>query len=312
MSEQASWLSSSRARAVKQARSLPYAILAGGLALLVLAAAVSVRTSRDVRSLLDHEDAQLLEQAERSFDGLVAEKLSHLKSQVAVLAEDARIRSTVVTPEFDAASVADVLAALRRSARADVLAILDAGGKVRSVTGADEMKNLDLGTSALIKAGLEGAAANTWTFTDRVRLLGVAPVLLGDQVLAMFMMGFDLTPASLAEVGTVLGAVGGAFVGETLVASSSPEASAREALKAAADHEVGVHELGLGERRYVARVSRPGRSAGAVKVVWIVEKHHEAPRLGLLPWSSWAPFGLVGLSFLLLLGAALRERTSAS
>ena len=32
----------------------------------------------------------------------------------------------------------------------------------------------------------------------------------------------------------------------------------------------------------------------------------------LLGWFSWAPVALVGLSFLLLLGLALRERTSAS
>lgn len=305
-------LSSSRARALTGASPLPWGYLAGGLALLVVSAGASARMARDVSSLLDRADAQALEQSERALDGLVDQKLIHLKSEVAVLAEDARVRSTVVTPEFDEASVADVLAELKQSARADVLAILDAGGRVRSVTGADEMKNLDLGTSSLVKAGLEGPAAYVWTFTDKVRLLAVAPIVLGGQVLAMFMMGFDLGPSALAEIGKALGATGGVFAGDALVASSSRDAELGELLESAAGKEAGTHELSHGGREFVARISRPSRAAGAVKVVWTVEKHHDAPRMRLLRWFSWAPVALVGLSFLLLLGLALRARGRAA
>jgi hypothetical protein len=305
-------LPSSRTRAVEGARPLAWGFLAGGLALLVLSAGASARMSRDVSSLLDREDTQALEQSQRALDGIIDQKLIHLKSEVAVLAEDARIRSTVVTPEFDETSVADVLTELKKSARADVLAILDAGGRVRSVTGADEMKNLDLGTSSLVKAGLEGPAAYVWTFTNKVRLLGVAPILLGDQVLAMFMMGFDLGPSALAEIGKTLGAAGGVFAGEVLVASSSHDTVTGELLEAAASKEAGTHELSHGTRSFVARISRPSRAAGAVKVVWTVEKHHEAARMRLLSWFSWAPVALVGLSCLLLLGLALRARARAA
>jgi hypothetical protein len=289
---------------------MPWGFLGVGLGLLILSAAVSVRVDRDMKAMLDREDAQVLEQSERTFDGLIDQQLTHLRSQVAVLAEDVRVRSTVATPQFDEASTADMLGELKKSANADVLAILDAQGTVQSVTGADEMKNLSLGTSALIKAGLEKPSAHIWTFTNKVRLLGVAPIRLGDQVLALFMMGFDLDPQSLADIGAATGSVGGAFVGDTLVASSVQDAAAQAVLKLSASKDAGAHELVADGHAYAVRSSRPSRAAGAVKVVWFVAKHHEAARMGLLRWFPWAPVTMVGLSFWLLVGLAVRQRST--
>jgi len=287
-------------------RPLNLGFLTAGFSLWVIAAGVSTRVSRDIEAFFDRDDAQVLEHAERTFEGLIDQKLTHLRSQAAALAEDARVRSTVVTPDFDEASVKDILSELRKSAGADIMAILDAGGRVQSVTGADEMNNLDLSSSSLVKAGLEAPSAHVWTFSNKVRLLGVAPIQLGGQVLAMFMIGFDLDQASLADIGGTLGVVGGAYVGDSLVVASSKDAASLGALKSAVGSELGTHEIVHGASTFVARSSRPTRSAGAVKLVWLVEKHHEASRMGFLKWSAWAPVSLVGLSFLVLLAFSLR------
>lgn len=300
-------LSGLTVRASKRPRALATGWLAAGFAVWMVSLAVSIHMNNDLRALLDREDAQALEQSERAFDSLVDQKLIHLRSEAAVLAEDARVRSTVLTPQFDPESAVDVLTELKKSANADLVAILDASGRVRAVTGADEMKNLDLSTSSLVKAGLENPAAYIWTFSQQVRLLGVAPVQLGDQVLAMFMMGFDLDASSLADIGSALGARGGAFVGDALVASSSKEAGVQALLAAAAAKDAGTHELLHEGRAFVARNSRPKQSAGAIKMVWVVEKHHEAKQLLLVRGFAWTPAVLVGLSFLMMLAFAWRR-----
>lgn len=288
-------------------RRLHLGFLTAGFSLFLIAGGISARVSRDIDAFFDSGDAKVLGQAERTFEVLLDQKLVHLRSQVAALAEDARVRSTVVTPDFDEASVKDVLAELKKSAGADLLAILDAGGRVRAVTGADEMNDLDLSSSSLVKAGLEKPSARVWTFSDKVRLLGLAPIQLGGQVLAMFMMGFDVDRASLADIGGALGVVGGVYVGDSLVVGSSSDASSLGALKGAAGLEPGRHELAQEAGTFVARSSRPANSAGAVKVVWLVKKHHDAAQLQSLRWFAWAPVSLVGLSFLLLVAYSLRR-----
>lgn len=313
MSVHPSSVSVARALPVRRARTRPLVLgcVIGGVALWLLSLTASQRMNDALRALLDREDAQALEQSERAFDSLIDQKLVHLRSEAAVLAEDARVRSTVVTPQFDVASVEDMLGGLKQSADADVVAILDAEGRVRAVTGADEMKKLDLGTSSLVKAAQEQPAAYMWTFTSTLRLLGAAPVQLGDQLLALFMLGFDLDSSSLADIGAALGAHGGAFVGDALVAASSQSAEVRALLTAAAGRASGTHELLHDGKSYVAKSARPRQSAGAIKLVWVVEKHHEAAQLSWARWLVWAPAVLVGLSLLLLV-VVWRARADAT
>jgi hypothetical protein len=56
-------------------------------------------------------------------------------SEVTVLADDNRIRSTVLAPKFDEATVQDILEDLRKSSGATLLAVVDAAGKVIAVAG---------------------------------------------------------------------------------------------------------------------------------------------------------------------------------
>ena len=309
ISEPRSWAMRTRTYASEHGRVWSLGWVSAGLALMVISAAVSLRMQFEIAEVFDREDVRALEQSQRTFDAVMARELVRLRSQVAVLAEDARVRSTVATREFDETSVADVLADLKKSTGADVLAILDVTGRVRAATGADEVLNQDLGTSSLIKAGLAGPATSLWTFSENLRLVGVAPIQFGDQVLAVLMIGFNLDPATLADIGAVPGAFGGAFVGEVLAASSSADAQTRALLIAAGCRATRSQEWKRDEQTLVVQSFRPRQTAGAARIVWGIPKHHLAGRMTLLRWFSWTPTLLVGLGLLLLTGLAWRERT---
>ena len=107
-----------------------------GLVVLALVAGASWTADRQLRRLLSGLDEQLLGQASASLEHLLARQREQLVSEVKVLADDNRIRSTVLAPKFDEATVQDILEDLRKSSGATLLAVVDAAGKVTAVAGA--------------------------------------------------------------------------------------------------------------------------------------------------------------------------------
>src|SRR6185312_1877884 len=105
--------------------------------------------------VLSNLDDQALGQASRTFEELVNRQREQLVSEVKVLADDNRIRATVLAPKFDEATVQDVLEDLRKSSGASLLAVLDATGKVQAVTGAVGLKQVDLSGSTAVRAAFE-------------------------------------------------------------------------------------------------------------------------------------------------------------
>jgi len=103
-----------------------------------------------LRRLLSGLDDEALAQASRTLEELVNRQREQLVAEVKVLADDNRIRTTVLAPKFDEATVQDVLEDLRKSSGATLLAVLDASGKVQAVTGAVGLRQVDLSGSAAV------------------------------------------------------------------------------------------------------------------------------------------------------------------
>src|SRR5207248_4983743 len=68
-------------------------------------------------------DERALAQAETALGGAVESGRQRVLADIKLLADDQRIRSTVITPSFDEATVRDVLDDLRRASGATTLAV---------------------------------------------------------------------------------------------------------------------------------------------------------------------------------------------
>ena len=93
--------------------------IVAGFVVLGLVAGVSWLGDRQLRNFLSMQDEQLLGQASASLEQLLARQREQLVAEVKVLADDNRIRATVLAPKFDEATVQDILEDLRKSSGAN-------------------------------------------------------------------------------------------------------------------------------------------------------------------------------------------------
>ena len=208
--------------------------LGGAVLVFCLALGLSWVLQRRLDAAFARLDARAVDAASDVLEELIARQGAQLASTASVLSEDARIRAMVLTPTFDQATVLDVLSDLRTTSKAGLLAVLDAGGSVRSVVGAPELDRLDLGGSALVEQSLDAPSSQVWAFADGAFVLAVSPVRADDRVLAFFMMGISLDDAVLQNIERSLGTAGAVFVGERMVAAARRDAETERALRAAA------------------------------------------------------------------------------
>jgi hypothetical protein len=279
--------------------------LGAGLFVFVLALLLSWAAQRRLDALLDRLDARTLDGSAKVLDKLVAQQRKQLTSTVAVLAEDTRIRAMVLTPTFDQATVLDLLTDLKATSGASVVAILDSGGTVRAVLGAPEMDQLDLGTSSLVQTALEKPSAQLWAFANKVGVLSATPVRLDKQVRALFMMGFELDDALLADIERAAGATGAIFVGDGIVASARKDPEIERALRSAAELPPGGY--GIVAEKFLAGSSRMSDSAVPATVAWIVPLFRHTDEVTLTRALSWLPAALVGLVLAFMIGLVLSQ-----
>jgi hypothetical protein len=271
----------------------------GGLAVLALAAAASWFASRLFDQALGRIDRQALRQAALALDHTIEQQRSHALSVVRLLSDDNRVRATVITPRFDEATVRDVLDDLRRASGAAVLAVLDVAGKVGAVSGGDSLKKESLGQAAAVKAALEKPTADVWSFPDRVLTVAVAPIVSGNQVAALLMIGFELGQPALADIERTLGVAGALVVADRVLARSSSDPAVTTALESARAVAEGSSRLLSGARPFVAAASKTGEAATAARAVWLVPQHHVADQFGAVPQALWTPV-LAAVAMLLL------------
>ena len=286
-------------------RSSSGAVLAGIVVLAALGA-VSWTADQQVRRFLSSLDDDIVAQAARSLDQLLARQRDQLVSEVRVLADDNRIRATVLAPKFDEGTVQDVLEDIRKSSGATLLAVLDASGKVQAVAGAVGLKEVSLGASSAVKAAFERPTSDIWTLPDQVQVVGLAPIRSGDQTPALLVKGLSLGKSQLATVETALGVSGAVFIGERIAAQSAQTPQLDEAFRAAGQLADGTAQVNTGERSHIVRLARAGDGATAARIAWLVPQHHHAERARLLLLMVWCPVALGALMLLILIANARR------
>jgi hypothetical protein len=284
------------------------AVLAGLLVLGALGAA-AFTASRQLDTLLSTLDEETLGEAGRSLERLLDRQKDQLAAEVTVLAEDNRIRATVLAPQFDQATVLDVIDDLRKSSGATLLAVLDGNGKVKVVSGAGSLREANLGASPTVKAAFAKSTSDVWTLPDQVQVIGLAPVRSGDQTPALLVKGLPLGASQLSTVATTLGVAGAVAIGDKLLATSATPGSdpnLDEALKLASGLSDGIDRITTPRGSYLVKVTRTGPAATAARVAWLVPYHHHADKTALLRLLVWAPLALGALLFLLLLATSQR------
>jgi hypothetical protein len=282
------------------------AILAG-FVVLGLVAGASWLGDRHLRRFLSELDEQLLGQASASMEQLLARQRDQLMAEVKVLADDNRIRATVLAPKFDEATVQDILDDLRKSSGASLLAVVDASGKVTAVAGATGLRDVNLGASPAVKNGFDHPTSDVWTLPDQVQVVGVAPIRSGDQTPALLVKGLPLGRSQLATVGTSLGVTGALFIGERVTASSADGHDLDEPLRAAGRTVDGTESVSAGGRTHLVRVARTGEGATAARLAWLVPVQHQFERARTLLFLIWCPIPLCALMFLVLIVNARRR-----
>jgi HPt (histidine-containing phosphotransfer) domain-containing protein len=276
------------------------AILAG-LVVLASIAGLAWAADHQLRQFLAALDEQALGQAGASLEQLLAQQRGQLVAEVKVLADDNRIRATVLAPKFDEATVQDILEDLRKSSGATLLAVVDATGKVTAVAGAAGLREVNLSSSPAVKAGFDHPASAIWTLPDQVQIVGLAPIRSGDQTPALLVKGLPLGRSQLATVGGSLGVIGALFIGERAAAGSSDAPELDEAVRAAGRMGDGTETLSAGGRSYLARLSRTGDGATAARLAWLVPQQHQFERARPLLLLIWCVVPLGALMYLILI-----------
>jgi hypothetical protein len=254
--------------------------------------------------LLDGLDDQAFERANLALGQSLAEKQERALASVKLLVDDTRVRATVITPNFDEATVADVLEDLRAASGASVVAVLNVAGTVKARTGADLLKQQDLGSVTAVKKALGGPAAAVWSLPERVLVTAVAPIRTGAEVAALLMLGYDLDAGALAAIERLSPGLAGAVVIADRVAGEPANRALFEAARAVAETGGAIAPQG---QSLLVRATRTSDSAAAGRVLWILPRHHRAGALGALRVVVWAPAVLVAV-MLALMALHVRRR----
>jgi hypothetical protein len=281
--------------------------LVAGVVVLGLVVGGSWAADRQLRQFLSGLDQQLLGQASASLEHLLARQRDQLVSEVKVLADDNRIRATVLAPKFDEATVQDILDDLRKSSGASLLAVVDVGGKVIAVAGAAGLREVNLGASPAVKAAFDHPTSDVWTLPDQVQVVGVAPIRSGEQTPALLVKGLALGRSQLATVGKALGVTGALFIGERVAATSTETQELDEALRAAGRMVDGTERVSAGGRSHLVRMARTGEGATAARLAWLVPHHHQFERARLLVFLIWCAVPLAALMYLIVIVNARRR-----
>ena len=209
-----------------------------------------------------------------------------------------------MTTGFDESTIRDVLTDLEASSNASAMAVLDGSGKVRAVTGADGLRQVDLGSSPVIEAAQKEPASYFWTLPDRLLLIAVAPIRSGPRVTAFLLLGAALGSTELANITRSLEVSGAIFAGDRLIAAGSRDPATVELLGRANAFGDGASHIVRGPYEALSRVTRTGGTATAARVAWLVKVHRQSARARIIRTASVIPAVLTAV---FLVGIALSK-----
>lgn len=298
-------------KALPAARPMPIVSVAiSGLLLAAALGAAWVGTRR-LDEAHTERDVEDLRRADALLDILVDQQRTRLIASVRLLAEDTRIRSTAATTGFDETTIRDVLEDLKKASDVGVMAVLDESGKVRAITGAEGLRQMDLSASPVIKAAQERPASYFWTLPNQALIIGVAPIHAGPRVAALLLMGTPLGTQQLEAVQRTLGVAGAVFSGDRMIVSTPAAAAAEAAFKAANARAGDGPQPIRGDVDYLSRVTRTNDSATAANVVWLVPRHSQGPLAKVIRMALWIP-AICGAAIFALGLLALRKNNGGN
>jgi hypothetical protein len=268
-----------------------------GALLFVLSLGSIWAVNRQIESYFSELDAANLTQATETFDALVNQQRVRLLTYVQILVDDTRIRTTAMTTGFDEGTIRDILEDLKKASNVNVLAVLDENGKVRAITGAEGLRQVDLSASPVIKAAQEKPASYFWTLPDQVLIIGVAPIRTGPRVSALLLMGTTLGTQELSGIERTLGVHGAIFNGDRSIARSSTDASLVDVFRSADSAGDAGPSPVPGYPDFMTRLTRTNDSATAAKVVWLVQRHRTSKEAHALRVAIWMPAILATATF---------------
>jgi hypothetical protein len=287
-------------------RGVPAVAWLASLALVALAAAGAYSNQMQLQALMSELDSKALEQAGALLDRTVDQQKADLLANAQVLSEDTRVRTTVMTPQFNEATVRDVLEDLRKTSGAAVMAVLDMRGKVQAVAGSDSLRGMDLGASPLIAQAMGKAVSHVWTFPEQVLVIALAPVRSGGQVVALLLVAHQLGESTLAPIERSLGVASAVVIRDKIAASSSRSPAITGAAQAGLSLEEGKSVVSA-DGRYLVRAMATSQSAGAGRVVWVIPMHQHGARVMKLQILGWMPIVLVILALTLAVSLFRRK-----
>jgi hypothetical protein len=276
-------------------RGVPTVAWLAGLALVALAGAGAYSNQMQLQGLMSELDGKALGQAAALLNRTLEQQRANLLAESQILAEDTRVRTTVMTPQFNEATVRDVLDDLRRTSGAAVMAVLDMRGKVQAVAGSDSLRGMDLGASPLIAQAMDKAVSHVWTFPEQVLVIALAPVRAAGQVVALLLVAHQLGESTLAPIERSLGVASVVVIREKIAAGSSRSPAVTAAAQAGLTLEEGKSMMSA-DRQYLVRATATSQSAGAGRVVWAIPMHQHGARVMKLQILGWMPIVLVILA----------------
>jgi hypothetical protein len=289
-----------------RAREVPWGAWLAGLALVALAGAGAYSSQRQLQGLMSELDGKALGQAAALLDRTLEQQRASLLVESQILSEDSRVRTTVMTPQFNEATVRDVLEDLRRTSGVAMMAVLDMRGKVQAVVGSDSLRGMDLGSSPLIAQAKDKAVSHVWTFPEQVLVIALAPVRAAGQVAAFLLVARQLGESTLAPIERSLGVASVVVIREKIAASSSRSLAVTAAAEAGLTLEEGKSTMSA-DRQYLVRTMAISQSAGAGRVVWVIPRHQHGARVMKLQILGWMPIVLVILVVALALSLFRRK-----
>jgi hypothetical protein len=273
----------------REARQRSLRGLVAGGALLGIACAGSWLGQRQLDKFLLQLDSDALGMARAIVDRSLEQDHDHVLSQVALLADDNRIRSTVIMAELDEATIRDVLTDLKKASGASLLAVLDPSAKVRAVVGVEGLRQVDLSRSAVVKEAAEHPASYVWTLPREAMTVGVAPIRTRGIIHAFLVLGMQTVKHVLTAPKGVPGVAGAIVIRDNITSASSEDPEVLHALRIAASSDDERDQLIHAGRDFIGRATRTTDSEGSAKVVWLVPYHHDAERVAPLRVAIWTP-----------------------
>lgn len=208
--------------AISQHRGRRALFLLIALVTVGLAAAWSFVAYRQLDTSIVRANDELLDHGRKAFELTRSRTQDALRAQCRVMAEDPRLKATLATQGVDEATVADILRDLLALRGSGFIVVLDGNGRVFAEAGADELKNLDLSASSVVKRAQSAneATAGSWLIGGKLIDLGAMTIRVDGAIVAYLVVGQPVDQALVKAVADATGVQLAVAVGQELPASS--------------------------------------------------------------------------------------------